>query len=190
VQWGKEDMKNRGLPIALAIFLLLPLVAAKADPTRQELMSKASKYFILIKKKDFKGASNLFYYPPHYSQSRTLEDLNTVSKMLAVLTDEFGPIIKNEICETYNQSYYEVGVFGGDVSDYEKDKPHAIELTYKIEFEKEGSGFVIIGIWSKRNLSTIRYVSYALPVERPDTKDRLRMIMQKMVQIIGPSVRH
>ena len=174
-------MKKRVLSVTLILMVLLLIGTSHGQTVSNDtLVNNAVQYFDFIRNNDFHSASRLFHYPGNYTKQELTDDMNTVSNLLAFLANEFGGVLNQNISEAPT-SFYHVLVGGGDLPYWQKH-PHSVKLTYKVDFEKEGRGYVRIRFCNISGKWEIRQVEYGLPTSRPDSRERIMTIMQKMMQ--------
>jgi len=135
---------------------------------------------MFIKNEDFDNASKLFHFPDHYSKSELIDDRNSISETLKFFNYEFGKVLNEDIFYG-SDSFYEVGIAGGNL-EYWKNHSHFVKLNYRVEFEKEGEGYIGIFFCNISGFWQIRQVAYGLPFSRPDSKTRIMNIMDKMIE--------
>ncbi len=179
--------KVKVLWLLLAIFIF-SFGLAKAAPSEKELLSKVSEYFEYISNRDFENASKLFYYPDHYSHKFLLKDMDGVAGMLAILDDEFGNLERYVLYENSDYSVWQIGVFGGDVSDFTKDMPKTIKLIYEAQFEHENNVYIFFYFLDNNELLKIRAMSYALHSNQPINEVKYTKIMERLSSFVIESI--
>ncbi|MGA1867043.1 MAG: hypothetical protein ACMUJM_00700 [bacterium] len=176
--------KKKILYIFSLVLLLFGIVTYRCRGHTQEniLTEIASEYFKLIKNKNVNGASKLFHYPTDHTEQEIIKDMNVIGRSLQIFINEFGAVLRADLVET-RDIFYHVSIGGGDLS-YWKKHPNSINLTYKVKFKKAGQGYIDIMFCNINNKWDIRQVSYGLPQSRPDSKEYILDITQKIFQLI------
>jgi len=126
-----------GLSVLL-VFYTPQLTAQRVDS--QPFTSLSFLYFQLITQNQFQRAAALFHYPEQYSQIERQKDLNAVSVGLALFSEEFGKIL-SWVPEIATETTYHVSVGGSDLKYWQRH-PKLYVVSYSVEFEKEGNGYI------------------------------------------------
>jgi len=174
-----------------SVLLIITLILISFTPNSvtgqvpvSSLNQIGSKYFELIKIRNFDSASQLFHYPKHYSKQERLNDLNFVSRMLNLVTEELGEITAKSKLQT-SAAYIDLVISGGDIP-YWKKHPYSVRLEYDTRFKRDGNGYVIIFFCNIDNKWEISKVAYGLPASHPNSKNRILEIVRKTSLILKP----
>lgn len=172
------------LSIVLAIFILCFYISCtkKSPFDSKEKEEIAANFIGLIQNNDFSSASKLFHYPSDYSSDQLLEDRVGVSNFLEFFNEEFGAILRSKLTKSPHE-FYHVSIFGGDVPYWQK-YPKYTSLTYKVEFEKEGEGYLCIHFCDIDNKWEIRMVMYGLPKSLSNSEAKILEIGSKMMKML------
>lgn len=165
----------------LACFILF--VVAPARTQEENLQEKATLFINYYNNKDFVGATKLFHFPQGYTTKELKEDKVAISKALKLYFEEFGEITKSE--KTVNPSQYYFHMIGGGNLPYWQRYPDAYNLFYKVEFSREGKGYVVLVFCHILDKWEIRQVNYGLPADRPKSQERIISINQKFMKLVG-----
>ncbi|MCL5773104.1 MAG: hypothetical protein M1536_01800 [Firmicutes bacterium] len=155
--------------------------APSQESSEDAIKQIASEYFRLIQNDNFDDAAKLFHYPPEYTKQELANDLRAVSSVLKLFKQEFGQIQAAKISSNPDL-YYSIGEEGGNVPYWQKH-PTSYELTFEVNFEKEGPGYIVIDFCNINNKLEIRIVNYGLPASRPDSKNRIMDVEQKIMKM-------
>ncbi|MGD8765425.1 MAG: hypothetical protein PVG87_24170 [Desulfobacteraceae bacterium] len=181
-------MKKILFSLAL-ILLVLPVTPTQSICETQEyiLIQVAYRYFSLIKNKQYYFASELFHYPEHYSKEELIDDKNSVSNMLELITSELGEILDKKILQK-PVDYYNIVVYGGDIQ-YWGQHTFSVRLEFEVIFKNEGKGYLIIYFCNLSDKWEFSKVAYGLPASKPSSKKRLLEISKKLFHIIHNSTK-
>ena len=148
--------------LLLAILLQISSFAQKIDSTK--FIDTKNEYFKLLNENDFKKASTLFHYPPSYSKTELENDQNAVSKILKLFSSEFGNFQPYDTLNNISETRY-VSIGGGDIPYWSK-YTKTIKITYPVNFEKEGFGYIALRYCYINDEWELRDIWYALPNSR------------------------
>lgn len=175
-------MYRKAIVTITILFLILSPVSYAQEFHEDACKELAELYFSHLKDADFLGASNLFHYPPTYSQQELDKDVEQVAEFLRYLHREFGKLNSYEP-DTGLSLCYNISVGGGDLN-YWKDKPGAHPFTYKADFEREREAYVCVQFCEINDKIEVRAVSYGLPISKPDSAQRISELVKGMMEII------
>lgn len=147
--------------------------------TKGLLNNTAQGFVKFIKSGALDSASTLFHYPSTYSPDDLSNDMRSVTGHLKLLSDEFGKIIKADRSDNPTLFRY-VSVGGGDISYWQKYNL-TFPVTYKVQFEKEGQGYLTFNFCSIDGKWRLRDVQFGLPESRPDSQKRIAEITLKLL---------
>lgn len=178
----EEDAMNKRLFIFVLIlivcitclFCCTKRILIKSPIPEKSLVKIASKVFKFIENNEFDSASKLFHYPPNYTKKELCKDMKAVSSALKIFDNEFGKIKMAKIL-VKPKLFYEISIEGGDIPYWQK-YPISYRLIYEVNFEKEGSGCVVINCCYINNKLEIRSIHYGLPMLRSGVKKRIAQI--------------
>ncbi len=156
------------------------------DPVEAQLVSLSVDFFKHMASSQYSDASVLFHYPLEYTSGKRSEQVIDVSKLLKILSDEFGIPSDYKVNET-QAPCYNVTVCGGDMQYWQKH-PSFIQIPLEVVFSKESEGYVVILFSNILNKWEIRAVAYGLPAQRPGAKERVVEIMTKMLITLQPEI--
>ena len=133
---------------------------------------------------EYSDAAGLFHCPRESTSVKRSGQILGISKLLKILTDEFGIPSNCKIKES-QAPYYNVTVCGGNMQYWQKN-PSQLQITLEVVFSKENDGCIVILFSNIMNKWEIRAVAYGLPAQRPGAKERVVEIMTKMLITIQP----
>jgi hypothetical protein len=179
----------RSIIINKIVLVVIAILSLSIQPRCAECKDNANDlkrierdYFKLISTKSFISAAELFHYPAHYSQQERLKDLKIVSRMLYIISEEFGKITEKSKLEII-ADYHDVFISGGDIP-YWRNHADLSNIKYRVRFSKEGEGYIIIFFCKIDKELEIAKVAYGLPAANPDSKIRILEIARKLSFVI------
>ena len=149
-----------------------------------QIQTLSSEFLKHMSRSAYSDAAGLFHCPQEYTSVKRSGQLLGVSKLLKILTDEFGIPSNCKISE-FPDPHYNVTVCGGDMEYWEK-YPSQLQIPLEVVFSKENDGQIVILFSNVLNKWEIRAVAYGLPAQRPGSKERIVEIMTKMLITIQP----
>ena len=164
------------------IILLLVTSKAFGEQDTYQLEKISNMFFTNIQNKNFNKVSQIFHFPPNYSNQELEKDRNSVIKGLKYFDYEFGTISSYKKAETA-KFFLEANIGGGDIP-YWKEHPQFAKMVYEVKFSKENEGFIVFYFCRISDKYEIRSVGYALPMSRADTKERVREIFNGFMELI------
>lgn len=179
-------MKKTALLAAALVASLIAFGASTSaqETTELELEVLASKFFARMAKSEFDSASKFFHYPQNYSPAERSHDIDAVGHMLKIFTNEFG-IPTSQRLSGSPGLFYHVTAQSGHVEYWQKH-PYSIQVPYEVDFTREGKGYIVMQFCNISDKWEIRSVAYGLPAERPDAKDRVQQIINRVMQQMQP----
>lgn len=191
--WAKLMNQTNGAGkrriVLLIVALFLFIIGAKdrsvaEQNTDEVLQSLASRFFENIRKSDFDAAAKLFHYPPNYSSDKQFGNMDGVSSLLEIVTDEFG-IPKKYTVNRDTVKYYEFIMGGGDIP-YWQQYPDYLKILYEVHFSKEGKGYIAMQFCNILNRWEIRAISYGTSAEGPGAESRFEKITKRILKRMEP----
>jgi hypothetical protein len=149
----------------------------------ENVRENATIFINYYNSKDFLGATSLFHFPADYTANELKEDKDAVSKTLNMYYEEFGRIASIERKDNVSL-YYFVSIGGGNLPYWQK-YPNTYNLFYKVNFSREGQGYVVLVFCNISDKWEIRQVNYGLPADRPESQERISGIFMKWVKLRG-----
>ncbi len=173
----------RKLAILILLILLFPLVFSqyiKAQETIAHDINKiTSDFFKFMKVNKFINASELFHYPNDYSNEVLVKEKRDVIGTLKLLKKEFGDVLQLKISKSSNK-VIGYGVSGASIEYWQKHPEFTFQIL-KVDFEREGQGFIRISYCDIKNKWEVQGVEYGLP-ESEYSKYRISEIIKKREQ--------
>ncbi len=149
-----------------------------------QIQTLSSEFLKHMYSSEYSDAAGLFHCPQEYTSVKKSGQILDVSKLLKILTDEFGIPSNCKINESPTP-YYNVTVCGGDMEYWQKH-PSQLQIPLEVVFSKENDGQIVILFSNIFNKWEIRAVAYGLPAQRPGAKERIVEIMTKMLITLQP----
>jgi hypothetical protein len=166
----------------IAYILIVQVVDVDASQ-ENEILNLINKYFYSIEQSDFSGASDLFHYPPSYSQEELIKDKSAVSKFLESLSNSFGQL-SNPVTNKAEEKILSLQVGGGNIP-YWKKHPKYVSSIYRATFSKFGEGFVTFTICNLSNKYEIREVKYGLSASSNNSVAMLQGAFKTLHSVFG-----
>ncbi len=154
------------------------------ESVEAQIQTLSSEFLKYMSSSKYSDAAELFHCPQEYTSVKRSGQLLGVSKLLKILTDEFGIPSNCKISES-PVPHYNVTVCGGDMEYWEKH-PSQLQIPLEVVFSKENDGQIVILFANVFNKWEIRAVAYGLPAQRPGAKERLVEVMTKMLITLQP----
>src|SRR5262245_52987146 len=150
-----------------AVALLVATVCANADsqqerrlPPQQSSIQVARTYMNCVVGEDYSCALELFHFPDSYSAVELESDRQAIRAALTLLAKELGRMRKKEESLVAPDVVF-LSIDGGDLPYWEKH-PKFQRFTFKVQFAKEGEGFIFIDVCQIDTALQIRQVHYGL----------------------------
>ncbi len=186
-------MKKCVLIITCCIFLSVLGTRASGQETFKDqesvvtkLQSLSVEFFKHMVNSEYSEASGLFHYPLEYTSGKRSEQIVDVSKLLKILSEEFG-VPSDFRANEASSPCYNVTVCGGDIQ-YWQEHPTFRQVPLEVVFSKESNGYIVILFSNILNKLEIRAVAYGLPAQRPGAEERIVEIMTKMLISLQPEI--
>ncbi len=149
-----------------------------------QIQTLSSEFLTHMASSEYSDAAALFHCPQEYTSVKKTGQILGVSKLLKILTDEFGIPSDCKISE-FPDPHYNVTVCGGDMQ-YWEEHPSQLQIPLEVVFSKENDGQIVILFSNVFNKWEIRAVAYGLPAQRQGAKERIVEVMTKMLATLQP----
>ncbi len=149
-----------------------------------QLQSLSIEFFKHMARSEFSDASELFHYPLEYTSGKRSEQRIDVSKLLKIISEEFGTPSDYKAFES-PAPCYNVTVCAGDIEYWQKH-PTFLQIPLQVVFSKESDGYIVLIFSNIMNKWEIRAVAYGLPAQRAGAEERVVEIMTKMLIALQP----
>ncbi len=154
------------------------------ESVKTKLQSLSIEFFKHMVNSEYSEASGLFHYPLEYTSGKRSEQVVDVSKLLKILSEEFGVPSGFKANKT-SAPCYNVTVCGGDIQYWQKH-PTFRQIPLEVVFSKESNGYIVILFSNMSDKWEIRAVAYGIPAQRPGAEERIVEIMTKMLISLQP----
>lgn len=178
-------MKKKTYLLTLIIIVLFCCSSSKTENSNisAKYIKVADTYFDYIIKSDFTNAAKQFHYPPYYTKDQLEKDIKGVSVMLAYIEKEFGEVQSYKINKEKIQ-ISEIYLYGGDFS-YWQQHHWIYRINYRVQFKKEGEGFIRITFCDIIEKIQIQQVGYGLILSKPHANERFKEISDGYMKVLN-----
>ncbi len=125
-----------------------------------EAQEIASNYLSLSVQGQYRDAARSFKYPDSFSPQELKKDIEGVSKILRIISEEVG-VIKSYNLSNQEKPNFHVGLCGGS-REYWKKHPYFIRLIYDVIYSKKVEGQVVFRLSIISNKLVINSIVHGL----------------------------
>lgn len=158
---------------------LLPSNTAFAVFSSDGMNKLGEKYFSLLKQEKYKEITDLFHYPLEDTPKETKKDREMLIEFHKLMKREFGSVKNHTLFTMGTYSYHIVGIYPGKASYWQRN-PLFKQLTYNVDFDKEGSGGIILQFCSINNKLEIRSVQFGLSQTNEGAKEKNDRVLKEL----------
>lgn len=165
-------MKMKAL---LVIVILTCVILSPAFGS--EIETIAQQYLLAFKNKRFLGAAKKLHCPESYNTQEYDKDIKSISKILRIFYEEFGPLIKAKVSE--NTKYITVSAACGNVT-YWKQHPPSKQLVYKTFHKGNYTGYIVLSFSKIKGRYVFAFANHGLSMFGEGSVNKVRHVFRRI----------
>lgn len=176
-------MRYSIIQLIIGLIFVVAACGSPEQPRKSEALDPAQQLannaLALLQQGKLEQLVMLFHFPTSYTADELAKDRSNVQTSLSVLDSEFGKATEVEPL-TGSAVYYHLSVAGANVPYW---KTHSAFTTFKYSahFGKVGSGYLVLEVCKYSDKYEIRFIHFGIPSWQPLAKEKLGIILTKML---------
>jgi hypothetical protein len=146
--------------------------------TAFQVNSFAGNVLQVLERENFIAVANFFHLDPHMTADEKQRERKNIAANLARIYSEFGRPESFEPLGESRQAHY--FVLQGLTKEYWNQFSRFHPISYLVNFSRIGEGYLTLAIVVYDQHLQLRELSFGLPVERPDSEEKVQSLHRSL----------